>query len=285
MFRSIIVYGLGLLGGSVCKALKAKDKSVRIVACGRTPDKLTPALDEGAVDAVGDMAWDDFRGVDLVIVATPVIASMDTIAMLLDRADLQDETLVIDVGSVKEEVVKAALGRPRSRQFIGCHPMAGSEKTGYNHSSDVLYENASVIVTPHGMNRPGDVERIVQFWKLLGARTAVTTPELHDRIVAMTSHLPHVVAGALADALSGFMESEKNAEAYDPFIGNGFRDTTRIAAGSPDMWRDIVLCNRDNLDAALAGIIRRLERFRAIMGDGDELHDYFEKVKRFREGI
>ena len=197
MFPRVALLGVGYIGGSAVLAARQAGLVGRVVGYDVSAAAGVSGQQKGVLDATAGALAEAVRDATLVLLAAPV-RSLETILHQLATVLPVDAT-VIDVGSVKADVVAAAETALPSGQFVGCHPMAGSEKTGYNHSSDTLYENASVIVTPHGMNRPGDVERIVQFWKLLGARTAVTTPELHDRIVAMTSHLPHVVAGALAE--------------------------------------------------------------------------------------
>jgi prephenate dehydrogenase len=285
MFHHVAVFGLGLLGGAFCRGLKGNDPGVRIDAYGRDRGRLEPALREGFVDAVNVIDNASLAGVDLVVIATPVISSIHLIETILDRPDLDESALVIDVGSVKGPVVRAAESHPRVSQFVGCHPMAGSEKAGYAHSTGSLYENTTVIITPHPANRGGDIDTVADLWRGLGAQVLITSPELHDLVVSYTSHLPHVIAGAVIAALTGFTAAGHPLERIQPFIGNGFRDTTRIAAGSPEMWRDIVLMNGDNIRNAISSIINELGNFLEIMMDGNALHRYFTKIKDFRDRI
>ncbi|MBN1532502.1 MAG: prephenate dehydrogenase/arogenate dehydrogenase family protein [Spirochaetes bacterium] len=285
MFQRVAVFGLGLLGGALCRGLKGNDPGVRIDAYGRDRVRLEPALREGFVDSVEVIDRASLKGVDLVVVATPVISSIRLIETILGSPDIEESALVIDVGSVKEPVVRAAARLPRSLQFVGCHPMAGSEKTGFAHSTGTLYENSTVIITPHPANRGGDIDAVAELWTGLGAQVLITSPELHDLVVSYTSHLPHVIAGAVIAALSGFTAGGYPLERVHSFIGNGFRDVTRIAAGSPEMWRDIVLMNGDNIRNAISSIINHLGRFLEIMKDGSALQEYFAKIKDFRDGI
>ncbi len=285
MFQRIAVFGLGLLGGALCRGMKKNDAGVRITAYGRDRKKLEPALRGGFVDDTDVIDRMDLRGVDLAVVATPVISSIGLIERILGDPALGDGAIVIDVGSVKGPVVEAALRCPRADRFIGCHPMAGSEKTGFMHSDASLYEGSQVIVTPHELNRAEDLDAVASLWRSLGAKVSVVSPETHDFCVSHTSHLPHVLSAALAGRLMKFSRGGEAPADLGPFIGNGFRDTTRIAAGSPEMWRDIVLANRENIRTRLAELGADLERFMEIIDDGDALYDYFSEIKRFRDGI
>jgi prephenate dehydrogenase len=196
---------------------------------------------------------------------------------------------VIDVGSVKVSVIRAVEALDRAGQFIGCHPMAGSEKMGYENSREDLYAGASVIVTPHARNRESDIGLICRFWEALRARTVLISPEEHDLLVAYTSHLPHVAASALVRVFETFRQGHEPAAGMGHFIGRGFLDVTRVSSGSPDMWRDIAISNRDNILRALDGLIGELGRARELLsGSGAEagpVRDYFDSAKKIRDGI
>ena len=289
MFNSVAIFGLGLLGGSICRALKQLDPGVRISAYGRSTARLEPALADRTVDAIGTFDRIDLAGVDLAVVCTPVDSTIDIITGILGSSSLDPRAIVIDVGSVKEAIVRAAVALERSAQFIGCHPMAGSEKAGYEHSRPDLYRGSSVIITPHQGNRQSDIDAAAGFWKSLGARTVVVSPEEHDRIVAYTSHLPHMAACALVEVFHAFRAEDGPQAGIGDFIGNGFRDATRISSGSPDMWRDIVLQNKDNISGAIDRLIEELGRLRKLItgdGPGGELvHDYLAAAKKTRDGL
>lgn len=289
MFRKIAVFGLGLLGGSLAKALKAGPGDTEIIAFGRNHNKIEPALKEGSIDRIGNAENPDLAGVELVVVSVPVIASIGIIMSILDNPTLEDKALVIDVGSVKEEIVRSIGEHDRAAQFIGCHPMAGSEKSGYEHVEVDLYDRSSVIITPHKKNRSVDVDTIAGFWQSLNARTIVVPPDLHDLAVAYTSHLPHMVSCAVAGELMKSGLTARLGGDISLFIGKGFRDVTRIAAGSPDMWREISLMNREKICDAVTGIIAGLESLRDIIENssapGDEMLRYFSEIKNFRERI
>ncbi len=289
MFNNVAIFGLGLLGGSICRALKKMNPGIVISAYGRNAARLEPALKEKAVDTIGSFECISLSGVELAVVCTPVDSSIEIIRNILTHDKLDRQAIVIDVGSVKEVIVREATELEHSAQFIGCHPMAGSEKTGYEYSRPDLYNGSSVIITPHGGNRQSDIDMVVSFWKSLGARTVVVTPEEHDHIVAYTSHLPHMVASSLVEVLNDFRNNNEPSPGIGSFIGNGFRDVTRISSGSPDMWRGIVLQNRDNISGAIDRMIEELERLKQLISgaapDGSTLHDYFTGAKKIRDGL
>jgi prephenate dehydrogenase len=285
----IAVIGLGLLGGSLCKSLKQINPKIEITGYGRDINRLSRAREDGAVDRIELIERLHLKGVDFIVVATPVVTSVEIIEDILNRDDLEKETLVIDVGSVKTPIVEKVLTNRRSGQFVGCHPMAGSEESGYSSSSPDLYRGASVIITPAGKNSSHDIKRVEDFWRLLGAKTCIETPESHDNRVAVTSHLPHVVSCCLAEVLRDFLNNTSSENSISRFIGRGFDDMTRIASGSPVMWRDITLMNHQNISESINEMIRVLESFRElIQREGvkpDEIEDFFHKIKEFRDGL
>lgn len=289
MFKKVAIFGLGLLGGSICRALKQQDPGVRISAFGRDLSRIGPALKDGSVDAAGTFDRISLSGVELAVVSTPVDSSIGIIRSILGHAELEPGAVVIDVGSVKETIVRGVMGLGRSGQFVGCHPMAGSEKTGYEYSRPDLYSGSSVIITPHGGNGEGDIARVARFWESLGARTTVVTPEEHDCIVAYTSHLPHMIASSLVEVFHEFRRDNEPPSGIGAFVGNGFRDVTRISSGSPDMWRDIALQNRDNISGAIDRMIEELERLKKLITgagpEGGPVHDYFADAKKIRDGL
>ena len=165
MFNTIAVFGLGLLGGSICRGIKKIHPGVRIHAYGRHPEKLEPALSSRFVDSIAGYDGISLAGVDLAVVSTPVSSSLEIINRVMAAPDLGPDTVVIDVGSVKEAIIRSVERLDRAGQFIGCHPMAGSEKMGYEHSRDDLFNGASVIITPHRLNR---AERHCRRGRVLG---------------------------------------------------------------------------------------------------------------------
>ena len=288
MFKKVAVFGLGLLGGSICRGLKKINADIRISAFGRNPEKLEPALRDRVVDQAGGFDGMSLSGVELAVVSMPVEPSIDIIRRILSSPELDPGAIVIDVGSVKEKIVRSLDRIDRSDRFIGCHPMAGSEKMGYEHSRDDLFNGSSVIITPHARNRESEVRTVRRFWESLKALTVIISPEEHDLIMAYTSHLPHVVASSLVRVFYRFREERGDAD-LSACIGKGFLDATRISSGSPDMWRDIVALNRKNILAALDRFIEELGTLRDVVSGAEAemkpLHDYLSKAKSVRDGL
>ena len=283
MIRSVAVIGLGLLGGSICKKIKQLSPETIISAYGRNQDVLGTAKDDGVIDYYGTVSDMNMEDVELVIVATPVTTSIDIIRNVLNGIKNESDMLVIDVGSVKKGICDAVADHPRASRFIGCHPMAGSEKSGYYYSDGSILKDASVIITPVSTNRTEDINKIEQFWKWLGGRILTVDPETHDKMVAMTSHLPHMLSSSLMEFL-GDNDEDKKAS-YMPFSGNGLRDMTRLAGGSPDLWSEIVSLNRENILEILEQYMEFLAELKDILRQdptGKETWDHFQKAREYR---
>ncbi len=304
MFKRIAVFGLGLLGGSICRALKAIEPSVEIVAFGRDLEKLEKARIDGSVDEIQSINNVVLEGIELVIVSTPVIVSIDIINRVLSEIEVNGDAIVIDVGSVKGPVIHEVEKRERADRFVGCHPMAGSENMGYEYSSADLFVNASVIVTPNRFNRKEDIYAVCDFWRVMKARTIIVPAEFHDQVVSFTSHLPHLLSGAFINALSDYLNHDRNRleaslskedEFVSPdgedinieyFMGKGFRDFTRLSSGSPDIWTDIFLLNRENICNSLHKVIEELQSIKRLVCENENLEQemrlFFEKARQFR---
>ena len=263
MIRRLAVIGVGLLGGSVAKAARAQGIAREVIGIGRDASRLQAAVDEGAIDrATSDLA-DGLRDADFVLLATPVRAIEELLARAWDA--IPTNAIVTDVGSSKAAIVRTAesLARRRRLAFVGSHPMAGSEKSGYGVSRADLFENALVVVTPTNACEPAAVKTVTAFWEHLGARVTTLEPAAHDLAVAAISHLPHLVACALVDAVS------REAPGALPIAARGFKDTTRIAAGDPTMWQEIFLANRAPLVETLGAFRRALADLEALIERGD----------------
>ncbi|HMH52830.1 MAG TPA: prephenate dehydrogenase/arogenate dehydrogenase family protein [Candidatus Acidoferrum sp.] len=279
MIRRLAIVGVGLLGGSVAKAARARGVATEIVGVGRDAGRLEAARRDGVLDRVTTDLASGVRDADVVVLAAPVI----TILALLEAVAKASgpETIVTDVGSTKREIVATA-ERLGPLRFVGSHPMAGSEKAGYAHARVDLFHGATVIVTPGEASEPAAVKTIVALWEGVGAARVLTlAPDVHDRAVAAISHLPHLVAFALVDAVERFEPG-----AFDLAAG-GFRDTTRIAAADPTMWEEIFLANREAMAAglgvfreAIADLMRLVER-----GDGAALRAAIARIKTRREAL
>ena len=281
MIRRLTVLGLGLLGGSVAKAARGEGLAREIVAVGRRRESLLPALRDGTVDRITTDIAEGVAGSDFCVLATPV-ATLTSLLRETWRA-VPDDVVLTDVGSTKAAIVKAAesLGRERPLAFIGSHPMAGSEKSGYGVARADLFKGALVVLTPTETSVTAALHRVREFWEAVGARVMALPPATHDRAVAAISHLPHLVADALVGAVlrmdPGFLE----------VAGAGFRDTTRIAASSPTVWREIFQENRSALTEALRAFRRALDDLDALVAAGDAaaIEQELDRIKRARERL
>lgn len=278
MIRRLAVVGLGLLGGSIAKAARRRGLSREVVAVGRRNESLAPALAEGVVDrATTDLAA-GLDGADFVILATPV-ATIEALVPRVWRAAAEG-AIITDVGSTKSPIVRSAerLAAERPLAFVGSHPMTGSELAGYQAARADLFESALVIVTPTDATDRLALKRVSEFWEALGARVSAMDPEDHDRAVAAVSHLPHLVAYALVDAVARVDPSCFGVAA------RGFKDTTRIAASDARLWRDVFLTNRGALGEAVAAFKASLaELERLVAGDGGAaLERELERIRRIR---
>jgi prephenate dehydrogenase len=281
VIQRLAVVGVGLLGGSVALAARAEGLAREIVGIGRDRARLEAPLRAGAVDRVTTDLGEGVRDADVVLLAATVLANERLLANLWPA--LSPAAVVTDVGSTKRGIVAAAerLTAATPRAFVGSHPMAGSEKSGYGVARADLFRGANVIVTPTDASEPRAVKGVTTLWEALGARVSALDPDTHDRAVAAISHLPHVAAWALVDAVERF---EPGAVA---FAARGFKDTTRIAASDPAMWTEILLGNRDAIVASLAafrGALDELERLIAA-GDRTGIDALLSRIKRQREGL
>jgi len=266
--RKLVVVGVGLIGGSCALALKRAGAVGEVVGVGRTRTNLDTALERRVVDRARTLDEDwavEAKDADVVLLAAPVAQFPALLAALAGK--LGPDTIVTDAGSTKQDVIAAAkdaLGT-HVAQFVPGHPIAGTEHTGAAAAYPSLFENRNVILTPLPETRTAGIERIAALWQTCGARVTTLAPARHDAIFAAVSHLPHVLAFALVAELA----SREDAAAYFDHAASGFRDFTRIAAGSPEMWRDIALANREALLAEIDLYADALAAARAMIAEGD----------------
>jgi len=283
MFEKAAILGLGLLGGSLAKAGKKLGLIGAVAGCGRTEKRLEFALANGIADTIHKDPAEAVRGAGLVVVCTPVgtaPAMLEAIAPHLEKG-----ALVTDVGSTKRKIVERAEAvLPESVYFVGGHPMAGSENSGVEAATDTLFENAICALTSSSGTNMMALNRLEKFWTALKAKVLVVSPAEHDLLVAASSHLPHMVAVALTRCVAGVSE---NYEKVIPLLAGGFRDTTRIASGSPEMWRDICLENRESIAAVLEDFIRTASETAELIkrGDSAELAAHLSRAKTFRDEL
>jgi cyclohexadieny/prephenate dehydrogenase len=284
IFRRLTLIGIGLIGSSIARGARAFGLAEEIVISTRREETLDRARELGLGDAYHLDPAEAVKGADCVIVSVPVGASGAVAAAIADH--LQPGAIVSDVGSVKADVVKQmAPHLPAHARFVPAHPVAGTEHSGPDAGFAELFENKWCIVTPPEGADKAAVETLVAFWRGLGSKVETMTPEHHDMVLAITSHIPHLIAynivGTAAD-LEKVSESE-----VIKFSAGGFRDFTRIAASDPTMWRDVFLHNRDAVLEMLGRFIEDLFVLqRAVrFGDGEKLFEHFTRTRAIRRGI
>jgi prephenate dehydrogenase len=283
LFAQLTLCGVGLIGGSFALVARRERLVERIIGLGRTQANLDVALARGIVDVATRDPAVAARGADLVMLATPVTTFSSTVAALMPA--LPEDAVITDVGSVKGWVVREVEGLLRPRMaFVGVHPVAGKETTGAGAAEAGLFKDQRVIVTPSARSTPQALDKVEALWRATGAKLERMAPEVHDAILARASHLPQLVASALAAALA---DENVDGRWAAGFGAGGLRDTTRIAASSAEMWRDICLTNRDAIVAALGIYRASFERFfRAVeQGDGKTLMALLERGRAMRERI
>jgi prephenate dehydrogenase len=280
-WKKVALIGVGLLGGSLGLALKRRGLAERVVGFVRRPASIRECQACGAVDeATLDLAQ-AVAGADLVVFCTPLSQMQGLVRQMLPA--LAPGALVTDVGSVKASVVAQveSMAAKAGAHFVGGHPMAGSEKTGVSASREDLFVNAVCVITPTAKSNRKAVAQVERLWRMVGGCPLRVRAQAHDELVARSSHLPHVVAAGLA---RGVLDP-KHGKQQAVLCATGFRDTTRVASGSPEMWRDIVLANRKSLGRALNVFIKDLGRFRRAMERGDEraITAFFAEAKQRRD--
>ncbi|PRY03704.1 prephenate dehydrogenase/arogenate dehydrogenase family protein [Paraburkholderia sp. BL25I1N1] len=284
-FNKLVIFGVGLIGGSLARALRERgeaDGARKVIGVGRSSASTERALELGVIDGTAalndDAALSEaLNGADFVLLAAPVAQTqplLERIAPFLDAA-----TIVTDAGSTKADVVaaaRAALGA-RIGQFVPGHPIAGREASGVEAALPDLYVGRNVVLCPLPENAPADVDRVAAMWRATGALVRNMAPEQHDRVFASVSHLPHVLSFALVEQIL----NSPDAALKFSFAAGGFRDFTRIAASSPEMWRDVCVANRvallDELDAYTAVLARLRAAIEAA--DGAALEAVFARSR------
>ncbi|NTS65990.1 prephenate/arogenate dehydrogenase family protein [Sphingomonas sp. HHU CXW] len=282
-FARVTVIGLGLIGSSIARAVREYMPSVRLTGHDASPEVREAARALRLADDVTDTAGAAVTDADLVILCVPV-GAMGAVAAEI-AADLPADAIVSDVGSCKASVAAALTTHLPAAQVIPAHPVAGTEQSGPEAGFSTLFRGRWCIVTPLPDNDPVAVERVAEFWRRLGAEVEQMAPDHHDLVLAVTSHLPHLIAYTIvgtADDLEQVTESE-----VIKFSAGGFRDFTRIAASDPTMWRDVFLSNKDAVLDMLQRFSEDLSQLqRAIRwGDGDALYDRFARTRAIRRSI
>ena len=281
MINRLCMIGVGLIGGSLCRALKAAGKVETIIGCGRNVAQLEKAVELGVIDSFETDIATAISDADVIVVAVPV----GTMRAVFDsiKGNLKPGAVLTDVGSAKASVVLAA------RESFGCdesffvpgHPIAGTEKSGVEASFAELFNGQRVILTPLESTDPAATQVVHKMWQDAGAEVSALTVEHHDEVLAATSHLPHVIAYALVDTLARMHERREMFQ----FAAGGFRDFTRIASSDPQMWHDICLANKD----AVLDMIKRFSTDLAELAnaieneDSETIKQTFSRAKQARD--
>ena len=284
MFRHVALIGIGLIGSSISHAVRRKGLAGRITGHARTEATRAKAVELGLIDAAFATAAEAAAGADLVVLCVPV-GACGTIAAEIASA-LEPGAIVTDAGSVKGCILRDVGPHiPAGVHFIPGHPIAGTEQSGPESGFATLFDNRWCILTPPADADPAAVAKLKAFWEALGSNVELMTAEHHDVVLAITSHLPHLIAYNIvgtADDLQTVTQSE-----VIKFSASGFRDFTRIAASDPIMWRDVFLNNKDAVLEMLGRFNEDLAQLqRAIRwGDGDALQKFFTRTRAIRKGI
>jgi len=263
--KKLVIFGVGLIGGSVALALKKQANAPLCVGVGRNQTNMNKALALQIIDEATTDITIALKDADMVLIAAPVAQTSSILQSI--KPHLAANTIVTDAGSTKTDALataKTILGE-QAKQFIGAHPIAGAEKSGATAAMDDLYIGKNVVLTPTTENNPQAIDAVRQLWQTCGANVLEMTAEEHDRIFATVSHLPHLLAFALVED----MAARDNAETLFSFAASGFRDFTRIAGSSPEMWRDISLANKTALLEEVTAFEQALSTLKQSLTDGD----------------
>ena len=274
--------GLGLIGGSIAKAVRQYYPDCEITAFDKSKETLALALQENVITASCSTIDDSFRGCDFVFLCTPVSYNNAYLKQICRYLD--ENTLLTDVGSVKTSIHEEVKALGLDRQFIGGHPMAGSEKSGYSNSKAFLIENAYYVITP---SDTVPEERIQTFQELILSLRAIPIRlnyRQHDQITGMISHLPHIIASGLVNFVK---EQDDSNQLMKMLAAGGFKDITRIASSSPTMWEHICLLNQEYISEILSEYIASLEKIKALVdtSDADRLHSFFAEAREYRNSM
>ncbi len=282
-WNRVVIVGVGLIGGSIGLALLRRGMAAHVVGVGHRAQSLATAERLGAVHSTSGNLENAVAGADLVVICTPVAAIADY-ALAAAQACGAD-TLITDAGSTKAQIVREVERRlcdggrwQNNVRFVGSHPIAGDHRRGVEHARADLFERRVTVLTPTPNTSVEDREALADFWTALGSRVVEMTPDEHDRALAAISHLPHLVAAAVAAA---------TPEEWVPLAGGGWTDTTRVAAGDPALWQQILLSNTSHVLAALERTSGCLDALRRAIeaGDADRLEQLLADAKRIRDAL
>lgn len=278
--------GLGLIGGSIAKAIRKSNPNTRIIAYNRNPDNINKNLqiakEEGVLDKISLNLEEDFKECDLIFLCAPVLSNIEYLKKL--KSIIKSDCILTDVGSVKGNIHHAVNELKLEKNFIGGHPMAGSEKTGYRHSNERLLENAYYILTPTIENQESITEFMYDLIRKIGAIPIILDATQHDDITAAISHVPHIIAASLVNMIKASDDSEEKMRLL---AAGGFKDITRIASSSAVMWQNICLTNTKSIEKFINCYIKILEEVKnsLIQHNGDYIMTFFYSACEYRNSI
>ncbi len=281
-FQQAALIGTGLIGGSIGLALRENKLVAQVTCYDRDPEAAAEAVACGAADACAESASVAVKGADLIILAVPVLSTIDILKEIIPA--LEEGVLITDVGSTKGSIMAAVEQLlPPSAAYIGGHPMAGSEEAGIKGADPGLLENAIYVLTPSPQTSPAVVEKLSAMLERTGAQPLILDPLSHDRVVALVSHLPHITAAALVQSVAG----AGDLELIRTLAAGGFRDSTRIALGNPEVWRDICISNRWALKSALKSFRASLDMLEQYLTEpnADAVQEYLLQARDYRSTI
>jgi len=281
VIRRLAIIGVGLIGGSLARALRAAGQVEQIVGCGRGRENLELGVELGVIDTYTHEVSEAVAGADMVFVSVPLGAMRNVFEQM--NGHLGREAVVTDGGSAKGSVINDfyAVCSEHTQQFVPGHPIAGTEHNGVEASFAELYQNRRVIITPTAASSADATRRVTEMWQACGAEVVEMAVDHHDRVLAATSHLPHMLAFGLVDALARMEEHEEIFR----YAAGGFRDFTRIASSNPTMWRDICISNGTALSRMISSFADELHALADSVekGDGERLLEIFQRAKDARD--
>ena len=284
LFGTVAIIGIGLIGSSIARGIKKYNIANKVVGYAKTLKTRKKAMDLGYMDQVFDSASDAIQNANLVILCVPVGANRDIMIEISDN--LSEGTILTDVGSVKAEVIKQLHDIVPDRvSFVPAHPIAGTEFSGPESGFAELFDNKWCVLTPYEKCRKQDVEKVKNFWERLGMNVDEMSPEYHDLVLAITSHIPHLIAYNIVGTATNLAEITRRE--VTKYAAGGFRDFTRITSSDPIMWRDIFLNNQEAVLEMLDKFSDDLSSLREAIKkkDGQELQKYFTKTRDIRKKI
>ena len=283
MFKKILIIGFGMIGCSIAKSLQKLKKPPQIIALDKDPYKLRSRLKKNGLNKIistGSITFadDSFYNVDLIIICTPIL-QYEKIFEKIERSIDNRRIIVTDVGSTKSNIEKLYLNGGYTFRFVPSHPIAGIEKSGLEHGSDNLFQNRYNIICPIKNSNKADIKKISNFWKKLSMKIEFMSARQHDNVMSLTSHLPHLISYSLV--LTALKKEKSLKSKLVKFSAGGFRDFTRVAGSDPEMWRDIFLANKSQIQKLTNNFISELKKFSKNLNQGNS-KNLLTKLKKTR---